>query len=129
LGKKLFKKCVALSRELATFDSLNTQIHLSYLCLRNKIVTYGRNSKYCTEPLAHKYKHRFAARHSELAVIKQFDYPYRTLPRFVMVNVRLNRDLEVLMSKPCTFCGRMLREFEVGSVFYSIDEHTFEQFL
>ena len=127
MSKKLFKKCVALAKDLVIFDHSHTQLHYSFLCLRNKIVTSGRNFKYKTDPISQRFGHRFNAVHSEVAVVKQFDWNYSELRHFTMVNVRLNRDLTVMMSKPCSFCTKFLESFNITKVFYSVDENLFER--
>lgn len=113
---------------MAQFDDKHAQIHFSFLCMRNKIVTTARNQKWKTDTLAAKFGHRFNAIHSEANVIKQFDWNYRELKHFTLVNVRLNRAGEVMLSKPCTACQKMLDAFNIGRVFYSVTEQQFLEF-
>ncbi len=129
MNTKLGDRCVSLARELATFDSWHSQLHFSFLCIRNKILTSGRNHKWRSEPLGKQFGQRFHSRHSEISVIKQFDWSYNLLPKTTLVNVRLNKDLRVMLSKPCRFCQKMLVSFDVGQVFYSTNEGNFERFL
>lgn len=129
MSRKLFDKCVALSKDLAEFDANHSHRHYSFLCVRNKIVTIGKNNKWRTTTLANKYGHLFNAIHSEVDCIKSFKWNWRELPNFTMVNVRLNRHLDVMFSKPCKACQKVLADFEIGQVYYSNNDGGFEQFL
>jgi len=129
MSKKLFDRCVSLAKNLAEFDNLHAQRHYSFLCLKNKVVSTGMNNKWRTDPLASRFGHRFNATHSEIAVLKQLDMPWRLLPHFTMINVRLNKNLEVMLAKPCKNCQNMLEWFEVGLVLYSNNNGGFERFI
>jgi deoxycytidylate deaminase len=126
MNKKLFQRCVSLSRDLAEFDHNHAQRHFSFLCIRNKIAFTGVNDKWKTTTLANRFSHLFNAIHSETSAIKAFKYNWSELRHFTMVNVRLNRDLTVMYSKPCKACQRMLAHFDVGEVYYSINETSFD---
>jgi len=128
MSKKLFQRCVKMSRDLAEFDKAHVQRHFSYICFRNKIICSGMNNKWRTNPIAKQFGHRFEVIHSEAAVIKACPFNWNQLPNFTLVNVRLNRDLEVMSSMPCKFCTKMLDWFEVGEIFYSVSESQFERF-
>lgn len=129
MNKKLFERCIRLSRDLAEFDDNHAQRHFSFLCLRNKIICSGINNKWRTNPLAKKFGHRFEVIHSEAAVIKACPVNWNQLPNLTLVNIRLNRNLDVMLSKPCKFCSKMLSWFEVGEVYYSLNENAWEQFI
>lgn len=128
MSRRLFGRCVSLSKELVKFDSAHkTQRHTSFLCYRNKIVLSSLNEKYKTHPIAQQFGHRFQASHSELGIIQKCPVNWRELPNFTVVNVRLNQNLEVMLSKPCKFCHKMLDFFNVGKVYYSCDDGSFSR--
>lgn len=129
MSNKLFKRCYDLAMDLAIFDDKYSQRHFSFLCIRNKIIASGLNDCWKTSTLSNKFGHRFNSIHSEIAVIKNCPVHWRELPNLTMVNVRLNRNMELMMAKPCSFCAKMLDYFEVGEVYYSTNLGTWEQFV
>lgn len=129
MSNKLFKRCYDVAKDLVVFDADHPQRHFSFLCVRNKIIATGMNDKWKSHTLSKRFGHRFSSIHSEIAVIKNCPVHWRELPNLTMVNVRLNRDLELMLAKPCKCCAAMLDWFEVGSVWYSTNSGTWEEFV
>jgi hypothetical protein len=127
MNKKLFQRCVSLSRDLAVFDSENTQKHLSFLCVRSKIFASGMNEKWKSDRLANRFNYRFNAVHSELKCLKPHLRFIDNFDKFTLVNVRINRNGEIMFAKPCNTCINMLDFFGVRNVFYSVNETDFGQ--
>jgi hypothetical protein len=123
----IFKKIIKMSNDLAEFTE-ESQEHFSFLVIRNKIVCYGKNKKYRTDPMSHKMNCRFSAIHSEWAAIKAFPYPLKELKKFDLLNVRLNRNRNIMLAKPCKNCQEMLSIFEPASIWFTNRQGEFETF-
>jgi len=103
--------------------------HVTFIVKRNTIICYGVNKKYKTAPLAKKFGHRFSAIHSELAAIKSFPYPIVQLPSFKIINVRIKKNGDVGLSKPCRHCQTMLWFFNIRQIYYSTNNGGFRKLI
>lgn len=118
MSQRIFSKAVRLARELADFSRLS-QRHFSFICLRNDIVCTGVNNTVKTHPLAKKYGYLFDNIHSEMAAVLAWQLPLGALRHFDMINVRLDRKLNVMLSKPCEKCQNFLQGIPLRRVWYS----------
>ena len=96
--------------------------HFSFICERNRIITIGWNDSFCTHPIAKKFRHRFSCIHSELSAISKFPYSIKRLSKAKFINVRLNINGELALSKPCLSCQYMLYSFSIKTISYSTSE-------
>lgn len=101
------------------------QLHFSFIMKKKKIVSFGYNNAWKTSSLAAKYGHRFSCIHSELMAIKNFPYHISELCNFTFVNVRLRRNGDIALSKPCQCCSRMLDAFGISEVYYTTNQRDF----
>lgn len=115
---KRFRKLIKISRDLIDLPDTRYK-HFSFLIRRNKIISVGYNLSFHTDPLAHRYNYRFSNIHSELSCIKNFPYSPSILNRFTLVNIRIMGNGEIGLSKPCKKCQRLLKDFNVNTVWYS----------
>lgn len=101
------------------------QLHFSFIMKKKKIVSFGYNNAWKTDRLAAKFGHRFNCLHSELMAIKNFPYHISELSEFTFVNIRLRKNGEIALSKPCECCERMLDAFRVSEVYYTTNNGDF----
>jgi hypothetical protein len=113
------KKVVEISRSLVDLPVSRFK-HFSFICERNKIVSFGYNRNRVTHPTAKRFGHRFSCIHSELDAIRNFPYPLSYLKRYTFINVRIYRDGSLGLARPCIHCQHMLFSFGVKQVIYSI---------
>jgi deoxycytidylate deaminase len=100
--------------------------HFSFILRKNNIISVGWNKPFKTHPQANKYGYKFNAIHAELAAILKFDKPVSQLRYHTMVNVRLDKQGKIKLSRPCETCQRVLSSFVVGEVWYSTNEEIFK---
>lgn len=93
--------------------------HVSFICQRNAIIAVGWNQPFKTHPLAFKFDYRYAAIHSELHAILNFPGPPKTLSKFYLVNVRIGKNDELKMARPCSCCRKLLKAFGLDEVYYT----------
>lgn len=92
--------------------------HVAFLVKGGKIVRVGWN-KNKTVPVTnhHPYHTGLIGKHAELDVIykQQSDW----LDSYELVVIRINRNLEFAMSKPCAGCRSFIKQFGLSAVWYS----------
>lgn len=121
MNHRVFSSCIQKAFELIELPNCKRK-HFSFILHKRKLVSIGWNNAWYTHPLAKKFGHRFESTHSELAAIKNLQYPVSFLDKCRVVNVRVNRHGLVLMSKPCPSCENMLKFFGVKEIWYSTNE-------
>jgi deoxycytidylate deaminase len=120
MNKKLITRVVETARELADFTQAN-QRHFSFIVIRNKIICSGINRRDKTHPTANKFNYYKNNIHSELAAILNWPSHNKDLRSTSMINVRLSYNGDIMLSKPCSFCQRLLASFNFNEVYYSND--------
>lgn len=95
--------------------------HFSFILRRNKILSFGWNQKK-THTLAWQNDYKYMFIHSELAAIKNFPGPPSMLADCVLVNTRIGLCGDVLISKPCRTCQRMIEAFDFKQVIYTTEK-------
>jgi deoxycytidylate deaminase len=103
--------------------------HFSFILRKNNIISVGWNKPFKTHPQANKFGYRFNSIHSELDSILKFDKPVNQLRNHIMVNIRLDKQGRIRMSRPCETCQRVLSSFLVGEVWYSTNGEAFEEII
>jgi deoxycytidylate deaminase len=101
--------------------------HYSFIVRCNTVYSIGWNQPYKTHPLAKRFGYKFHCIHSELHSILKFNEPVVKLCKYTLVNVRLNKDRVVRLSKPCEVCQRLLVAFPFSEVWYSTNSSSFER--
>lgn len=113
---RILTTCQKVSRGMVHLVQTRCK-HFSFLIDKNKIVSAGWNFSYKSHPLAAKYGHRFNSIHSELHCLTSHKKSKNNL---IMVNIRLD-DTGFKNSKPCIHCQKMLRDFNVTTIFYTTE--------
>lgn len=118
LKRRIYKTC------LEHLDDVSTRHkHFSFLCERNRIITFGYNKKTKTHPDMSKFNYkRYMGIHSELDALVKLK---SNLCNAYLVNVRMNKQGRFMLSKPCPCCTRMLIARGVTKVFYSGTDQKF----
>lgn len=95
--------------------------HFAFLVKKGKILSAGTNNIRKTVPTAHKNGYPYPYRHAEIDSIL-------SAPRFInfkkctLVVIRVNKNGEILMSRPCKHCRNFIKKFNFKEVIYSTDE-------
>ena len=121
LTQKLQNKLINLARTNIFLPDSN-KLHFTFIMERNKVISFGWNRSWRTHTIAKRYNYRHECQHSELVAILNFRPPIRELPYHYMVNIRLHKNGNIAMSKPCASCQAMLSDFGISDIFYSTNE-------
>ena len=106
--------------------------HVSFLLYRNKIASIGINNPLKTHPRNLNYKFRgrndedishFVGIHSELSAVIRLGE--EDLSKYTLINVRINRENEVSLSKPCGGCQDMIKQLGIKKVLYTDEKGEF----
>lgn len=93
--------------------------HLSLVIAKNRIVSIGRNY-FKTHPKAYKLGYLYNEMHSELDAFRKIPHQHKN-KKLTLVNVRMNSDGELRMSKPCPVCmGWCIEVFD--RIYYTDNE-------
>ena len=117
MNQKLLNNLVKTSRSLINLS--DSKHHFSFIIDKNQIISIGKANSWKSHPLAQRFGHRHHCIHSELAAILSFNPPFRTIPDYTFINIRLLKDLSLANSKPCGPCTNLLKSFGVSEVIYS----------
>lgn len=66
-----------------------------------------------------KFGHRFSVTHSEVAALANLGRKIKFLQQFTIINVRLDRKNQLVLSAPCGPCLKLLDYFGVKKIWYS----------
>lgn len=137
MNNRLLEKCVEIARTLKPRHNSGKAFHISAACVRNRIVCVGWNDYRVilnqkkwgvyenTKSLPGKY---IPSRHSEVHLCQRLGEDYSD--KLEVVNVRIGASGNVLMSKPCANCERViLPTLNYRRFFYSNDQGEFEEFI
>lgn len=125
MNNKLKNRIINQSKKIYDIKAGDPYLHISFLIYRNKIVSWGKNSREKTCPLAQRHNYEYFRVHSELAVIKNFPYPISELSAYTIVNLRINKRKELMQSRPCDCCINLLSFFGITSILYSNEKGEF----
>lgn len=126
MNRKLQTKLVKLSLDLISLP-VGPNKHFTYIINKNKIVSLGFNHYRKSHPLGKLYGLHDGTLHSEVAAITRFQGRPADLMYHSLVNVRVNREGDVQMSRPCQFCRRMLSSFGFNEVWWTTPDGKFER--
>ncbi len=133
MNKQILERCTEIARSLYVEPDLRS-FHCTFLVHRRRIIAIGVNERK-THPV--NLEHPYIAReypyanisetvgtHSELKAIRKWRYWYPTISpdRLQVINIRLNRQLELRMSKPCQGCRSLLHQHGFHDIWYSTPE-------
>ena len=107
--------------------------HTTFIVKKNKIQKIGINANK-THPANLKYDYyskdgddlrTMVGLHSELSAILKFGK--EDCSDCIFVNIRIDRNDKVAMSKPCRGCQSLLRQVGFKKLYYTNDQGNFEQ--
>lgn len=134
MNQKTFERAVEMARALKPTKKTGKSFHVSILYRKNRMVCVGINNynKSHNEKKFGKYlNHKGFANeyrpslHSESSCLLRFGE--EDLSKYDILNIRIGNENQLLMSKPCPNCFRILQDVNIDNIFYSTDKHTYEQ--
>lgn len=124
MKKTIIRECVRVSKNLyvKTMEEYwgSKFRHFSFIVVNNKIIEYGINRHRNMGEMIQVGYHRYSNEHSEFAVWRKAKGLVRD-SEFEIVNIRVNRNLELMQSHPCPCCLNFLRNLNCIGIYYSDD--------
>ena len=131
---KMLEKCVEITKGLKPQKQNGRSFHTTFIFHKNRILSIGHNDYkkmhpyhrmgkyvgYKTNP--HLYQ---PALHSEISAILKLGE--EDLSKYCFVNVRVDANNNLALSKPCPNCERVLRQVGFRRLFYSSEKGFFER--
>jgi tRNA(Arg) A34 adenosine deaminase TadA len=119
MKKTILTECWRIACEKVDKHPQKRFIHFSFIVENNKILAYGIN-KDASPPVHFGYnqKHNFPKLHSEIDCYKKAKGLLNN-KSFEIVNIRLNRTLEMRLSKPCACCYALMKEMGCTRFYFS----------
>lgn len=127
MNKHLAKRTIDLAKAMCPLNFERRTSHVAFLVKKSKIVHIGVNlAKSHPMTMEHKYQeHQHTGVHAELNVCIKSGK--ENLSKYKLVVIRINRHNKMTNSKPCLGCQGIINQFDVGEVWYSTDEGSFEK--
>lgn len=127
MNKGIKEKIIRLSYELR--DSCDSdKHHLSFIVRKNKILSIGWNSSKQTHTISKIYGYPFIGVHSEVRAILNYENWQSDLKKCTLINVRINNNDEISMSKPCPHCEKLIEKIGFKRVYFTNFDGEFERF-
>jgi hypothetical protein len=119
MNRKIINRTVDIAMALCPLNLEHRCSHIAFLIRCGKIVHIGTNScKSHPETLKYDYKdHQKVGIHAELSVCMKSGK--EDLSDFKMVVLRVDRKGNLANSKPCCGCQSVIKQFNIGEVWYS----------
>ena len=134
LKMKILKKALKLSFERFRPNSFQRRYHFTIAFDVNKPILICQNNPIKVNHKAYRIGQQFNIKtyqdfpyvHSESHLISKLLDRYNSIDtNLSIVNVRINRQGIILLSKPCKNCQKILDAVGLKKVYWSIDENTF----
>jgi hypothetical protein len=121
--KKLITESVRIARtKLTNHPQRDCYLHYSFIIQNNKIVEYATNGTW--EPPIYFGYHRFEKGskpklHAEIWAFKKARGIIDQNKSFQIINIRMNKQGQIKMSKPCKACYNLMTTFGCDRFWYS----------
>ena len=121
--KRLINESVRIARsKIMNHPQRDCYLHYSFIIQDNKIVEYSTNGTW--EPPVYFGYHRFEGDskpklHAEIWAYKKARGILNHRENFQVINIRLNKQGEIKMSKPCKACYHLMTSFGCNKFWYS----------
>lgn len=118
MKEKVISKAVQIAYSLCPINKENKNSHIAFLIKSNIIEKIGVNKRRThPEIFKHPYHDGYVGIHAELDCILKLDK--EDLAEYKMLVLRIDRKNKIAMSKPCSGCQSLIKQFNVGEVWYS----------
>ena len=126
MNNTVLKRTIQIAFNVSPLNIEGRCSHVAFLVKSGKIIKIGFN-RYKTVPITqyHPYHPGLVCKHAEVDVI--FKAQKDDLSNYELVVVRINRNGKLAMSKPCTGCQSIIKQFGIKNVWYSTPDGTMEK--
>jgi len=114
----VINKAIQIARSLCPTNRENKNSHIAFLIKSNLIEKIGTNKKRTHPEIKnHPYHEGYVGIHAELDCILKLDK--EDLSDYKMLIIRVDRNGNLNMSKPCPGCLSLLNQFNIKEIKYS----------
>lgn len=132
---KIIDKSLKLAYQLYPSSPAQQYYVFSFMFMKNKLISIGRNNEVCQCPKVKRLAERFNVEkfkiysfpHSEIDCISKIWGRHYISGREKLVVIRLKRDGSLGLAKPCLNCQQVLFALNLTKVWYSTDLEEFEE--
>ena len=119
MNRKIISRTVDIAMAMCPLNLEHRCSHIAFLIRCGKIIHIGTNScKSHPETLKYAYKdHQKVGIHAELSVCMKSGK--ENLKDYSMVVLRVDRKGNLANSRPCCGCQSVIKQFNIGDVWYS----------
>lgn len=119
MNVKIINRTIDIAKALCPLNLEHRCSHIAFLVRSGKIVHIGTNScKSHPKTLKYDYEnHQLVGIHAELSVCMKSGK--ENLSGFKMIVLRIDRNGRLANSKPCCGCQSVIKQFNIGEVWYS----------
>jgi len=118
MKKKVIDKAIKIAFSLCPTNRENRASHVAFLIKSNVIEKIGLNKRRTHPEIAkHPYHEGHVGIHAELDCILKIDK--EDLREYKMLVLRIDRKNKIAISKPCSGCQSLIKQFNIGEVWYS----------
>ncbi len=123
----ILRECVRIATERNSFTlhpSYSQYPHMSFIIQDNKIIEFGYNR--CGKP-PHGFGYAdFHKIHSETDAYRKAKGVLDKFKYFEMINIRIGKNNDLKISKPCKCCMNFLKTIKCSKVYFSTDKGFFK---
>lgn len=120
MKQTILKECIRISREKnLQRDRASDFRHFSFIIQKNKLVDWGMNVSKVPPMIQFGYS-KTSGWHAEVNAYRKAKGILENGP-FEMINIRLNRQGHLRLSKPCPCCHMFLTELGCKAVYFSTE--------
>jgi len=128
MKKSLLNIALKIARDkICNHPQLEHWIHYSFIIQNNAIIEWATNLSF-DPPIHYGYKNRIddvkyrPKLHSEIVCYKRAKGLLIKNKFFEIINIRLNKQGEVRLSKPCPCCYEIMKELGCSKFYYSTNQ-------
>lgn len=118
MKQSVLNKATQIAHSLCPINKENKNSHIAFLVRSNVIEKIGLNKKRTHPEISkHPYHEGYVGIHAELDCILKLDK--EDLSDYNMIVLRIDGKGKLNMSKPCSGCQSLLKQFNIKNVWYS----------
>ena len=122
--KKLFRDCLTIAQSENTPDKhpeWGCYHHWSFLVQKSKILGWATNTKGARWDIRTLGYEDWSKAHSEVNVWIKWNFKLDKDKAYDVVNIRLNKDSDLMLSCPCPCCNQFLVGVGVRNIYFTTE--------
>lgn len=126
MTKRILERCLNISKKyLKKHSRIDGYKHYSFIIQNNRIIEWGTNIS--GAPLLKFGYKDFQMIHAENTAYKKAKGLLDKSIKFEVINIRLNNNGNIKISKPCNCCFNFLKELGCSNIWYSKSDGEFKK--